>query len=321
MSAIAVLGVERLSSFPAVEQIKGNEPELGIMRVGLIGDGEGWPVQFAARFDLSEADRVTRDELRDHPLAVGDQFIDDLYARWTPRVWAGVVAGRQRVPFSVFRHVDHALLSAAAPPFLIDRVAPDRRWGVTGFGDLGSISYALGGFADIEQLEPRTGDDDPSLGGRAAIAAHVEWTPRAPMGRTHVATRRDDPWYDTLKVSAGAGALYRIRESGNRFDGSLSGRAKWMHLAAVAELILSYDDEQLILNAAGEASTLFVDRAYLFVRGDYDVAIEIWSAGTGIAYYVTEDRLNKVSFVAFVRRDTDNGPRRDAIVLQLQAVL
>jgi hypothetical protein len=322
MSAIAVLGTERETTFPAVGDLEGNEPELALVRAGLIGDGADWPMRFALRFDLAEATRLDEQQFEDHPFAVVDGFVDDFQLAWTPRSWVNVVAGRQKVAFSRFRQLEESLLTAVAPPFLHDRIAPDRRWGATVLGDLGALGYAIGGYEDVDALEPRSVPDDPSAQrGRAALTAHVEWTPRAPLGigAGYLATSRRDPWYDTLRISGGAGILYRILDGEDRLDLSLSSITKWRFTSSLVEIVIAYDGERIAIAGAGEGGVTLADRAATFMRGEYDVEVASWSAGAGASWFVTRDRLNKLVLLGFVRRDTDGGPRRDGVVLQLQA--
>ncbi len=321
---IGVLGAERRTTYPEYGTIRGNEPELGLARVGIVGVHPCLPLAFSLRGDFSEALRIDGDTLRDRPVAAVDRVLDDASVWWTPRVWANVIVGRHKVPFSRFRQLDLGLLTAGAVPFLTDRLAPDRRWGATFLGDLGALSYALGGYADSDSLELRVADDDPSEAGRALVAAHVEWTPRAPIGRDHAATPTRDPWYPVARVSAGAGVLYRARAPGlgDRVDLSLSGQLKYRRYAAIAELILSSDASELSLGGAAEASVLFLDKVVVFARSDYDAGVSLWSTGAGISYFVTADRRNKVSLFGWVRRETESGAaRRDGVVAQLQAFL
>lgn len=321
---IGVLGAERRTTFPEYGTIHGNEPELGLARFGIVGIHPCRPLAFSLRADFSETLRIDADTFRDRPAATIDRVLDDASLWWTPRVWANWIVGRHKVPFSRFRQLDRGLLTAGAVPFIVDRLAPDRRWGATFVGDLGALSYALGGYADDDSLELRVVDDDPSASGRALVAAHVEWTPRAPIGSDHGATPTSDPWYPVARVSAGAGVLYRARAPGlgDRVDLSLSGQLKYRRYAAIAELLLSSDSEEVSLGGAAEASVLFLDKVVLFARSDYDAGVSLWSTGAGISYFVTPDRRNKVSLFGWVRRDTEpGGVRRDGVIAQLQAFL
>lgn len=344
MSALGVLGDDRRTIFPDAGDLEGGEPELALMRVGLVGRSGCRPVGFAVRLDLAEGLRLDREDVDVHPVAAGDALLDDLYLAWTPRIWAQLWFGRQPVPFSRFRQIEHALLTGGAVPFLVDRIAPERRWGAALHGDLGALAYAAGLYADgavFEQApsrEERVPEDapevdaegvplplhDPSTGGRAALAAHVEWTPRAPMGPGPLASPAGDPWYPVPRVSAGAGALVRLREPelGTRVDLSMNGSGKWRGLAALVELVLSIDGGQVALAAAGEASFLATDRFQVFARADHDIEVEWWTAGGGAGWFVTRDRWNKVSFFAWVRREVEDvGPDADGVIVQLQAAL
>lgn len=344
MSALGVLGDDRRTIFPDAGDLEGGEPELAVMRVGLVGWSGCRPFAFALRADLAEGLRLDREDFEVHPLAAGSALVDDLYGAWTPRIWGQVWLGRQPVPFSRFRQHEHSLLTGGAVPFVVDRIAPERRWGAALHGDLGSLAYAGGLYADgalFEQApsrEERVPEDapevneegvplplpDPSTGGRVAAAAHVEWTPRAPIGPGPLGSPQADPWYAVPRVSAGAGALVRLREPerGNRVDLSMSGTGKWRGLSALVELILSIDSGQVALAAAGEAGFLATDRFHVFTRADYDIEVEWWTAGGGAGWFVTADRWNKVSLFAWIRREKeDTGPDADGVIVQLQAAL
>lgn len=344
MSALGVLGDDRRTIFPDAGDLEGGEPELALMRVGLVGWSGCQPLGFAVRADLAEGLRLDREDFSYHPLAASDALVDDLYGAWTPRVWAQVWLGRQPVPFSRFRQSEHALSTSGAVPFVVDRVAPERRWGAAFHGDLGALAYAAGVYADgavfeeAPSREERVPDDapevddngvplplhDPSTGGRVAVAAHAEWTPRAPMGPGPLASPEKDPWYPVPRVSAGAGALVRLREEGgDRVDLSMDGSGKWRQLSALVELILSIDGGQVALAAAGEAGFLVTDRFHVFLRADDDIEVEWWTVGGGAGWFVTADRWNKVTFFGWVRRKQDDVGEADAdgVIVQLQAAL
>jgi hypothetical protein len=133
-----------------------------------------------------------------------------------------------------------------------------------------------------------------------------------------------DPWYDTPRVSAGAGILWRWREPGlgHRVDLSLSGGGKYRSLGGLAELILSLEGGDAALSGAAEVSFLATDRIVFFLRGDYDREVLWWTVGPGAAWFVTADRWNKVSIFGWVRRKgEDEGPNGDGVIVQMQAAL
>jgi hypothetical protein len=320
-SILAVLGVERATTFPEVGQLTGGEPHLARARLGLVGGETGAPLAFSVRVDLSEGLRIDRADYLARPLQTANRFVDDAYVWWTPRSTFGAIAGRQKVPFSRFRQADEALLAAVAPPFLVDRIAPDRRWGVTATGEQGALAWAAGVYEDWHRLAAAA-DDDPSAAGVVAAAAHVEWAPRGSLGEGHLPVPRADRAHERLRTSTGAGLLVRGREQGGtRIDLSLSGGFQLRLLSAITETILSHDDGETALSAAAEAGVLVTDQFYLFARADTDPAVDLRSAGAGVVYFATADRRNKLTFLAWARRDGDRGPRRDGIILQLHASL
>jgi hypothetical protein len=306
----AVYGLGDVAWFPDVGRLDADEPELMLARVGMAARSPCWPIGFAVRVDLAETRRLDHDDLDRHPLAMTDALVDDLYALWAPRVWAELRLGRQPVPFSRFRHLERALLVGGVPPFLIDRIAPERRWGASFHGDLGALAYAAGAYADGPKVEQRPAEEDPadpSTGGRAAFAAHVEWTPRAPIHHASAPSPERDPWRPVPRVSAGAGALVRLREPdrGTRTDLSLSGQGTWRRAATLVELILSIDGGQVALAAAGEASLLVTEGALVFARGDHDIEIDRWTAGGGVTWFVSQDRRTALTVFGFAHADDE----------------
>lgn len=324
---LGVMGARDATTLPDYGGIEGNYPELGAARLGLVGVHARLPLAAVLRVDFAELTRIDADTWRDRPLASGDRLLDDALVWWRPEVWAGLIVGRQKVPFSRFRQVDEALLTAGVTPFVIDRLAPQRRWGVTGTGDLGALAWATGVFVDTARLELRTDDDpateivdDPSTRGRAMLAAHMEWTPRAPIGADHQATPSGDPWWRTTRVSAGVGVLWRGRAGADRWDLTGSVQAKHSRLAGLVELILSGGEPgQMSADVAAEAGVLVTDRVLLFARADTDVVVDQRAAGGGATWFVTPDRRNKVTFHAWARRRGDGEPRGDGAVAELQA--
>ncbi len=323
LQALGVIAADELTTAPDYGTVRSMRPELGLLRIGVLAEQPCRSLSLVVRLDAAELLRIESNQLDDQTLATVDAVVDDAALWWAPEAWAKLIVGRSKVPFSRFRQLERGLLSVGMVPFLVDRVAPDRRWGVTALGDLGAIAYVGGIYADDDRLELVRTAGDPSAKGRLAMALHVEWTPRAPIGTDYQATPSTDPWYGEVRVSAGAGALYRVRsEGGERLDLSLSGQIKYRRYAAIAELMLASDPDQLALGGAGEASVMFADRVTVFGRGDYDASQELYSVGGGVAYFVTCDRRTKVSAFGWLRRPRDvDGLRRDGVVLQLQGAL
>lgn len=320
VAGLGIVRAEPLTTWPDAGDLDAGEPVLVFARVGLVaGDAERHWVG-VLRLDLAGATRMSWGAAGDRPGATASRLIDEAAVWWRPRVWAELGAGRWKVPFSRFRELDEPLSTSAAVPFSVERRAVDRRWGIMGHGDLGALSYAGGLYEDLDALEPRTVRGDPSLGGLLLAAARLEWTPRAPIGRDHLATTPDDPWYDTVKVSAGAGALVRIRSGDRRTDLSLGGQLQWRRFATVIELIVSQDDD-LTASAAAETSAFVSTRLAAFARGDIDGELDLWSAGAGAAWMVTADRRNKLGVHGWLRRGLGEAAPRDGIIVLLQASL
>lgn len=334
ISLLAILGAEAQTGFPEAGAVEGGKPVLAVARVGLIGIRG--PLAYSLRLDLSEGLRVKASDFSDRPGVAITRFIDDAAVFFRPRVWARFALGRYKVPFARFRHVERNRLTAGAVPFAVDRIAPDRRWGLSFYGDLGSIAYAFGAFADLDALElrgptfdpawsdPELADPalaDPSAGGRAVFAGHAWWAPVGPGGADHMALPPSHPWYTRLIPAAGIGVMYRMRRGGPRLDASFATKVSYRNLAAMAEFIASSDGQALEFAATGQASVLLTRRFCLFARGEMDGEVGIFAAGGGLSFFATRDRRNKVSFVGWVRRDLADGPKRDGAIVQLQAVL
>ncbi len=325
IDALFALVARGMPALPEVGALDGGDLGLAGARLGLLFSGTR--LSALLRVDLSEALRIDGEQLGDQPLASAGRFIDDAALFWIPRVWANIVLGRFKVPFSRFRQLERGALTTGSVPFPIDRVAPDRRWGLTCYGDVGAMAYAAGAYADFDALELRSGDGDPSSGGRMIATGYVWWTPRAPIGPDHMATPPSDPWYHTMRPAGGIGVQWRQRDSENRLEASLTGQIKYRRYAGIAELFLSAAGEARGFGIAAESSVLLHPRAVIFVRADFDSEsaadpeseIRRWSAGAGSAFFLSADRLGKVSLFAWMRGD--DGTRGDGVVIRVHGSL
>jgi len=332
--ALGVLTANRLASWPARRfGLETQLPALIAARAGLRVALHDAPIVLVARADIAES---ARPYVAPGVGPVTGSVIDDLYAAWQPSPELELVVGRARVPWSKPRQFEELDEPLGAPPFVVDRIAPDRRYGALVTGDLGAVAYAAGGWEDLDALEPRERVGDPSAGGALLGGAWIEWTPRAPMygsnptgrvvgARGPLPTPRTDPWFDTWRVSFGAGGLARVREDGSsRFDLSLSGLTKWGPLAAQAELLIARDRGKQEVGGHAELMVTPIDRIALSVRGELDGGAPgggEWSAASAIQYHVTKDRRNRIGVVGWLRRDENRGTPYDGLVVFLQASL
>ena len=326
---LGVLGGRRLSIWPDRELgIEPGEPLAAALRVGGVLHLVEAPWSFVVQVDLAEPLRPGQAGVRPWQEPVGSfvgAVVDDAYVMWRPSRAAQLVLGRARVPFSKWRQFEERDIALGAVPFVVDRVTPDRRWGLLLAGDLGALAYAAGAWEDLDALEPRAPEDDPSQAGRVLAAAHAEWTPIAPMmgsnpvgkvrgARGPLPTPRDDPWFGTHRVSLGLGVLWRLGEAGEqRYDASLSLQWKYRWLAVLAEgLLLDGQD----LGAHGELAVTPFDRLSLHARAEWDPgpAHAAWTAGAGVMWHATADRRSRVGFYGWYRR-VDDRPEDAAIVL------
>jgi len=333
MRALGVIVANRLAGWPDRRYgLEPQRPALIAARVGGVAELADAPLAFLLRVDLGE---FSRPDLPDGVGATFGAVIDDLYAFYRPFAALQVMAGRVRVPFTKERQFDELDQPLGAPPFLIDRIAPDRRYGATLLGDLGAVAYAVGAYEDLDSLEPRLRIGDPSAGGALAVAAHLEWTPLAPMmgsnpqgrvagARGPLPTPSTDPWWDEARVSAGVGGLFRVREDGSkRFDGSLSLQLKWRWLAALAETVVKTGSPTDV-GVHGTLMVMPIDLLGLAVRGEWDPGAPgggQWSVMGGATWMVTKNRRNRVGVYGWLLHDRDRGTPYDAWVVYLQASL
>ncbi len=348
VDAIAALGVDAQTVFPEVGVLDGGSTKLAIMRLGFVG-AMAERVDYLVRADL--ADLVNEDQQTEDLSIIPSEIFDDALVWWRAHPAFELVVGRGKVPFTRYRQWDRSELTAAAVPFAIERMAPDRRWGATVLGDLGAMSYAGGAYADTDEIEPRhvvaVGNMlrtvDPSAGGSALLAFHVEWTPRAPIGVDSglLATPRADPWFDTVKVSAGMGTAVRLRDAGTRVDLALDGNLKWKRLSAAAETVLAVESDVIEWAVAIEAGAMPNDVSLVFVRAEIENCFDrvddpacrdgfhssdgrgdaLWTVGGGATWFVTKDRRSKATFVGWLRRDDDGDVDGDGAIVQLQTAL
>jgi hypothetical protein len=341
---------ERVGTFADIGDGSGGDTWLSL-RVGFAGE-TCWPLGYAVRVDASEARRVDGDAARDEPIAAVSQFVDDAWVWWRPHVAAQLIAGRFHVPFARSRQWDRSELTAGVAPFAIRRASPERRWGLTFLGDLGALSYAAGAYADTDAVEPRLSIGspagsltvDPSAHGRAAFGVHGEWTPRAPIRRGSLAPPSSDPWFDWVRVSAGAGVLVRVRERGRgtRTDLTLSGNLKWKRLSIAAELLFAVEPDAFESAASGELGWGVTDRGAVFARGEYErcdprdsakLACDLaphtsaglhdalYTAGGGASYFVSADRRSRITVFGFRRREVGAELDAGGAIVQLQTAL
>lgn len=329
--ALGVLTADRLASWPALRLgLQQWLPALVTARAGLMAELHDVPLKFVGRADIGIQ---ARPYFEDGVGPVSGLVIDDLYADWKPSRAFELVVGRARVPWSKTRQVDEIDEPFGAPPFLIDRIAPDRRWGALVLGDLGAVSWSAGAWEDVDELEPRVRVGDPSSGGVFAGGVWLEWTPRAPLNGADIGpkshgplpTFQADPWYGTWRYSLGAGALARLREDGStRFDLALSALMKWGWFSAQAEALFARDRGDLQLGGHLELMVVPIERVAFSIRGELDGGAPNggeWSAAAALQYHVTKDRRNRIGVVGWLRRDEDRGTPYDALVVFLQASL
>jgi hypothetical protein len=334
---IGALAARDLATFPDRQlRLESRETELLMARAGARLDLGALPLSFVVRADPAE---LLREPAKGGVGTTLGAITDDLYLYYTPFRALGVLVGRARVPFSKLHQFDELDEPLVGAPFVVDRLAPDRRWGALLLGDLGALSYAAGFYEDRDELEPRAPADDPSQGGELLGVAHAEWTPIAPMmgsnppgqirgARGPLPTPRGDPWYDTPRVSLGMGELWRRRQEGSmRSDLSLSAQLKWRWAAGLAELICTdacRRDPTKLLGAYGQLMVTPTDRLALGVRLEWDGQVGedgTWALSTSVAFHVTTDRRSKMALLGWIRRDGSSDPHYDGAVVLLQTSL
>jgi hypothetical protein len=285
------------------------------LRAGLWGELTTAPLAAMFRVDVAE---LSRDGGRTD-FASFSRIVDELFVRWRPARAAELQVGRGKVPFGKQRQFEEMDDPFGLAPFLVSTLTPERRWGATFLGDLGSLAYATGVYADFTAIEPSGADKGAML-----VAAHVEWTPVAPMtgsnppGRIAGAlgplpTPRTDPWFATVRPTLGLGALARIPRKGSaELDASVSWLTKWRCLSLLAEvLVLDLSDVALW----GEASITPVDWLSLSLRAEWqDEQRSAWAALNG---HFMKDRRYRLGLLAWTR---DGVADTTSLLLVLQAV-
>jgi hypothetical protein len=342
---VGPLGADRLALWPDRSLgLEAREPGAVALRAGAVLWLRGAPVGFVVQLDLAEIVRPGRGGdgawAQDFgPFATS--LVDDLYATWRPSRSLQLVAGRARVPLTRQRQWDERDLPLGAAPQVVDRIAPDRRFGLLVHGDLGALAYAAGLWSDDDALELRA-LGDASAGGRLLAGGHLEWTPIAPMygsnpvgavvgARGPLPTPRRDPWYPIHRLSLGAAVLARRSAAGDlRTDLSLSAGWKWRWLGAEAEVIRSAPaNGKSELGAWLELhATPVTDKLSWSVRAEWDEGASpdgTATAGGGITWHATDDRRSKIGLVGwlrFVGEGRDGRDRReDALVVVIQTAL
>lgn len=328
-AAVAVLGADRLTGYPELGRLFGGEPEMIRLRVGGVGDFGS--AGYAVRVDVAESLRIDAETLELFPLVAVNRVIDDLFALWRPVPELAVTAGRQRVGVSRFRDVEPSLIAAGIAPFAIDRAFPDRRWGARARLRWGKLTAGAGAWADGDRLEPRTVPGDPAFGSRALASAELgfaflggaadHWLPRRPPPESEddevgTGSLEEVPPWPEPRLAARIAPLVRVGDR-TRLDAVAGLEASWRRYGALAELLWQDGD----LGAALEGEAVVHPRASVFLRGELDGERRLWSSGAGITYFATDDRRNRIAFYGWVRRDFDDAPARDGVVLQLQANL
>jgi hypothetical protein len=327
---IGVLAADRLATWPDRQLgLEDETPTAVAVHVGVrLELARDWDL--VLELDLAEllrpeiAGEVPWDDVPRFAMAT----LDHAFVRFEAYRELELVVGRSHVPFGKQRQFDELDLGLGAVAFVTDRLAPDRRAGLLLAGDFGALAYAAGVFEDLEALE-----GSPEGAGLAAL--HVEWTPIAPIygsyppgkipgARGPLPTPRQDPWFDTMRVSVGAGALLRLDEQGKtetRFSASL--QAKWKMMAGLAEVISS------TTSGTGVYAELIVtpiDAVSIHARGELDSgeANGALTYGGGVSYAVTADRRSRMGVAAWkrtVKLDDNRERHEDAAIVLLQTSL
>ena len=310
-TAIGVLGAGREAGFPEVGRLRGGEPEALRLHVGVLGDFTR--LAYVVRVDLAEPLRLVGDDVRDRPLASVNRVLDAAYS--VARFGGGLrlLVGRQPVEVSRFHEVATGLLAAGAPPFVVDRALPARRWGGRGKLTRGDLDASLGVWLDGDSLEPRIVPGDPSIGKSGAISATGQFTIVGPRAN-HWLVAED-------RVAVRGAALVRFGDR-RRGDGVLGLEVTRGKVAGVLEVLVSAEAGLFHLSGASEVGVLLHPKSAMFVRGELDGERDLYAAGAGLSYFATDDRRSRISLYGWFRRDVSSGvSERDGVILELQAEL
>ena len=333
---LGVAGAARLATFP--DRRVGLEADAPLLLAGRAG--VVWhlaaPWTFVLRVDLAEATRLP--ETDGSVVSAAAALVDDAYALYRPGRAFTVAVGQLRVPFTKLRQFEESDLALGGVPFVVDRVAPDRRAGLMLVGDLGALAWAAGVYEDrLAAAPPGLAPVAPGVADGAAVGVlHIEWTPVAPMmgsnppgrvlgARGPLPTPRTDPWFATLRPSLGLSVLARLDEAGaTTTDAALSLQFKWRAFAALAEGLVVSGGGRTAFGAWSELMFTPTDRLALAVRAEWDGgagASGEYSAGGGFAWSTARDRRSRIGLFAFVHRDVERGTAYDGALVIVQAVL
>ncbi len=256
---------------------------------------------------------------------VGGNEILDAKIIWTRFSMARVSVGLDKVPFSRFAMNSSSRLTVAERPLIVQKIAPDRRVGITILGDVGDLEYAAGYYNGSSGVTQGN-----KLGGMA-VAASLQY---------HVFGKPQEFVPGPLRLAVGGGFMFN-RDAGIaklRAAGHLDLRLYRVQLLGEFLFEAGTPEEEPLgdstqgdytrLGAAGELS-VFIWRKYVQVALRYEMVkdnVDVATFGDeqlftgGVNCYLFEHKLKLM--LSYTHRNETDGQSidNDIALAHLQAM-
>ena len=155
----------------------------------------------------------------------------EAFGAWRPHRGFEVVAGAQRVPFSLSRQVDALDLRLPERAQVVVALAPDYRTGVAVASDLGLLNLRVSGMSAARSF------DGELLTSGFFGAVRLGADPIGPMGTEPWRRRSDDPWYGWWRFSAGVSVLYGTLLEPRTLGLGGDAQLQWRRLTVTGEYL------------------------------------------------------------------------------------
>jgi hypothetical protein len=241
-------------------------------------------------------------------IAGGAVRLSEAFAAWTPHRGFQVVAGAQRVPFSLSRQIDEPDLRLPERAQILNAATPDYRTGLALAGDLGLLQYRAA------FLSAATSVGGALLDARGLFAFRLAAEPIGPMGLTPWRRGPDDPWYGWWRFSAGVSVLYGTLQAPGTLRLGADGQLQVRRFTAAAEYVF--------VDGPARQQGVVVEPGFTVAPQRLDLALRAaWSrlgsadttaAGAGVTFLMRAGHLRWQA--AFERRVSEGAPSGWAIL-------
>jgi hypothetical protein len=207
--------------------------------------------------------------------------LTDAFVAYRPHRALEVVAGSQRVPFTLSRQVDEADLRLPERPAFIADAAPDFRVGVSVGSDLGLLQVrgaAMWAGTELGRALPGSG---------ALLALRAVAEPIGPVGVAPWRRPAADPWYAWWRFSVGVSVLYGTLAEPRTLGVGGDAQLQWRRLTVAGEYLL-LDAADRRQGAVVEPGVFLVpERLQLAARAAWSrqAAADTLSAGGALTLY------------------------------------